>query len=346
MLLSRERRPALEAVERLAGLQAQQPRPPFLGLWSRSAGFAREDLLKALHARTIVRVTAMRGTLHLLSAADYLQFRATLHPMLIRSLRTIFKSSLDAVDMDAIGATARQFLGQTPATFAVLRDHLAARHPDTNPRLLGYAIRMMVPLVQVPGPDAFGFPAACRFAPADSWLNRPISVEIGASMELLVERYLAAFGPATPADAQTWSGLQGLRAVFEAMRPRLVTLRGEDNRELFDLPGAPRPPEDTPAPVRFLPEFDNLVMAHADRSRLVANEHRPRLITKNLQVPATFLVDGRIAGTWRLERKGKTATLTIEPFVKLANAVLAAIDEEGTALLRFAEPEASDLRVI
>jgi hypothetical protein len=345
LLLAREKRPAVKVVERLAGMQAQLARPPFLGLWSRIEGFRREDLLKPLHARTIVRVTAMRATLHLLSSADYVKFRGTLHPMLTRSLRSIFKSSLDGVDLAAVAATARQFLGDTPATFAVLRDHLATRHPETNPRLLGYAIRMLVPLVQVPEPGPFGFPAACGFAPADTWLGTPISVEKGAPAETLVQRYLRAFGPATPADAQAWSGLQGLRDVFEAMRPSLVTFRAEDNRELFDLPDAPRPSEDTEAPVRFLPEFDNLVIAHADRRRLVADEHRPHLITKNLQVSATFLVDGRIAGTWRIERKGKAAAVKIEPFAKLTKAALTGLTEEGRELLRFAEPEATSLSV-
>jgi hypothetical protein len=346
MLLAREALPAVQAVERLVGMQSQLARPPFLGLWSRLAGFTRDDLLQPLHARTIVRVTAMRATLHLLSSADYIQFRGTLQPMLTRALRSIFKSQVDGLDLERIAATAHRYLANTPATFAVLRDHLASHYPDLNPRLLGYAIRMLVPLVQVPGPDPFGFPAASCFAPADAWLDTVIDVETGTSNEALVRRYLAAFGPATPADAQTWSGLQGLRPVFEALRPSLVTLRTEDGRELFDLPDAPRPPEDITAPVRYLPEFDNLVMAYADRRRLVADEHRPRLITKNLQVPATFLVDGRIAGTWKIERKGRAATLAMVPFVELKKPALAALIKEGTALLRFAESEATDLKVI
>jgi hypothetical protein len=171
LLLAREQQPAVTVVERLAGMQAQMARPPFVGLWSRVDGFTRQDLLAPLRAKTIVRVTAMRATLHLMSSADYLTFRGTLHPMLTRSLRTIFKASLDEVDLDAVAATARQFLHDSPSTFAVLRDHLAARYPDLNPRLLGYAIRMLLPLVQVPGPDPFGFPAACGFAPADIWLG-------------------------------------------------------------------------------------------------------------------------------------------------------------------------------
>ena len=346
MLLVRETLPTVQAVERLAGMQSQLARPPFVGLWSRLEGFRREDLLKALHARTIVRVTAMRATLHLLSAADYVEFRGTLHPMLTRSLRSIFKASIDGVDLDADrrerAAISRCDAGHIrrparPPRDAPSRNQSAAAricHPHAGAARPGARVRR----VRISRRRAI----LPRPTPGSA---RPIDVENGAPIETLVRRYLAAFGPATPADAQTWSGLQGLRGVFDAMRPSLVTFRTEDNRELFDLPDAPRPGEDAEAPVRFLPEFDNLVMAYADRRRLVADEHRPRLITKNLQVPATFLVDGRIAGTWRIERKGKAATVMMEPFEKLKPAARAALTKEGRALLQFAEPEASELRV-
>ncbi len=156
-----------------------------------------------------------------------------------------------------------------------------------------------------------------------------------------MRRYLAAFGPASVTDAQNWSGIGGLRPTFEALRGELATFRDARGRELFDLPDAPRPDEETPAPVRFLPEYDNLVLGHDDRSRIVADEHRPRLVTKNLQIPATFLVDGFVAGTFRVERKKKTATLTLAPFGKLLKRDLRALEEEGDALLAFVEPEAA-----
>ena len=198
---------------------------------------------------------------------------------------------------------------------------------------------MLLPLVLVPTQAAWGFPAAADFAIADDWLKTPISTQT-APAHALVRRYLAAFGPATSADAQTWSGLQGLKAVFEGLRPELVTFRDENKKELFDLPDAPRPAEDTPAPVRFLPEFDNLVLAYADRSRLMADEHRGRIVTKNLQVRATFLVEGQVAGTWKVERKKKAAVLVLEPFAPLAKKMLAALEPEALALLRFVEDEA------
>ncbi len=346
MLLSREEGAALAAVERLAGLQAQLARPPFVGLWTRLEGFRRGDLLDLLHRREVVRVTAMRGTLHLMSTADYLDLRGALQPMLTRGMQSILRERAQKLDLAALEKEARSFFGTAPAIFDALRDHLKAKHPEGDERAMAYAIRMHLPLVQVPTDAVWGFPAAADFALADAWLGTKVSTEPAPAHEL-VRRYLAAFGPATPGDAQAWSGLQGLREVFESLRPELVTFRDERKRELFDLPDAPRPPEETPAPVRFLPEFDNLVLAHDDRTRVIADEHRPKVVLKNLQVRATFLVDGFVAGTWKIERKKKVAILILEPFGKLARQTLATLEKEGDALLRFVEEgaEVRDVRV-
>jgi Winged helix DNA-binding domain len=339
MLLAREETTALAAVERLVGLQAQVARPPFVGLWTRVAGFRRQELSGLLAERRAVRATAMRSTLHLLSAADFVALRGEIQPALTRATQAILRERAQTFDLDAMAAAARGFFGGAPATFDVLRDHFKARYPEADERAIAYAIRNHVPLVQVPTDTTWSFPAAADFALAEGWLGTEIPTEPQPPHEL-VRRYLAAFGPATPGDAQVWSGLQGLRTVFEELRPELVTFRDERKRELFDLPEAPRPPEDTPAPVRFLPEFDNLVLAHDDRSRVIADEHRPRVTLKNLQVRATFLVDGFVAGTWKTERKKKAATLTLEPFAPLAKKTLAALEKEGDALLRFVEEEA------
>ena len=339
MLLSREKTTATAAVERLAGMQAQLARPPFVGLWTRLDGFRRQDLAESLRRREIVRVTAMRGTLHLMSAADYLAFRGSLQPMLAKSMQSILRERMQNLDMDVLRAEARAFFGGKPATFDALRDHFKAKNPEADERAMAYAIRMNLPLVQVPTEDAWAFPAAADFALADDWLGKAVPLE-EAPAHTLVRRYLAAFGPATPRDAQVWSGLQSLRAAFEELRPELVTFRDERKRELFDLPEAPRPGEDAPAPVRFLPEFDNLVLAHDDRTRVIADEHRSKVVLKNLQVRATFLVDGFVAGIWKVERKKKAATLILEPFGKLAKKITADLEREGEALIRFLEPDA------
>lgn len=344
MLLSRETPTTVAAVERLAGLQAQLARPPFVGLWTRIEGFRREDLVRRLRERQIIRATAMRGTLHLMRAADYAAFRGALQPMLTRSMQAILRERLQDLDMDALRAEARAFFGGKPATFDALRNHLKAKNPQADERAMAYAIRMHLPLVQVPTDDAWGFPAASDFALADDWLGKEVPTD-EAPAHALVRRYLAAFGPATPRDAQVWSGLQSLRAAFEELRAELVTFRDERKRELFDLPDAPRPEEDTPAPVRFLPEFDTLVLAHDDRTRMIADEHRPRVTLKNLQVRATFLADGVVAGTWKIERKKKAAALVLEPFSKLARKTLAELEREGEALLRFVEEDAQETGV-
>jgi len=340
MLLARERTTAVAAIERLVGMQAQLARPPFVGLWTRVHDFRRGELAEALRKRTVVRVTLLRGTLHLLSAGDYLALRGAMQPMLTSGMQAILRERATALDLKTLDAAARKFFGRTPATFDALRAHLKAAFPEGDERAMAYAIRMHLPLVQVPTDATWAFPAAADFALADAWLSRKVST-VASAPDALVLRYLAAFGPATPADAQAWSGVGGLRDTFESLRPSLVTFRDERKRELFDLPDAPRPDPDTPVPPRFIADFDNLVLAHDDRSRIMADEHRSRVTTKNLQVRATFLVDGLVAGTWKSERKRKTAVLVMEPFGSVAKRVRTALEQEGESLLSFVEEDAT-----
>lgn len=340
LLLAREKATAATAIERLAGMQAQLARPPFIGLWTRLHEFRRAELSDALHRREVIRVTGIRATLHLMTRADYTALRGALQPMLTRAARAILRDRATTLDTKALDAESRAFFKKSPATFDALRDHLKRKFPNGDERAMAYVIRTHLPLVQVPTDAAWAFPAAADFALADAWLSTQVSTTATAA-DALVLRYLAAFGPATPADAQAWSGLQGLREVFESLRPSLVTFRDARKRELFDLPDAPRPPEDTPAPVRFLPEFDNIVLAHDDRTRIIADAHRARVTLKNLQVRSTFLVDGVVAGTWKSERKRKTAVLVIEPFGAVPKRTRAALGEEAEALLEFVEEDAS-----
>jgi len=344
MLLERRATTALAAIEHLVAMQAQVARPPFVGLWTRLQGFLRAELTDALHARRVVRVTSLRGTLHLMTSADYLGLRGAIQPMLTRGMQSILRERASALDLDALGAEGRKFFGKAPATFDALRAHLKAKFPKGDERAMAYAIRNHLPLVQVPTDAAWAFPAAADFALADAWLSKRVPTT-ASSAERLVLRYLAAFGPASPSDAQAWSGLGGLREVFESLRPTLVTFRDERKRELFDLPDGARPDEDTPAPVRFIPDFDNLVLSHDDRTRIMANEHRSRVTTKNLQVRATFLVDGFVAGTWKAERKRKTAVLLMEPFGAVAKRTRSQLEEEGESLLAFLEDDATEREV-
>ena len=340
LLLQRSPLAPLAAIEQVAGMQAQVARPPYLGLWSRLASFEREALTALIASKKVVRATLLRGTLHLFSARDFLAHRGALQPMLTKGAASILGDRGEGIDLPRLLDRARALLAEGPATFEVLRDRLVESFPQWNDRAMGYLTRCHLPLVQVPeAGEAWAFPQAARFGLADAWLGKPCAPE--KPPDSLVLRYLAAFGPATPADAQAWSGLQGLREVFVRLRPKLVTVRDQGKRELFDLPDAPRPGEDAPAPVRFVPDFDNLVLAHADRRRVLAEAHRGAVVTKNLLVRATVLVDGVVAGIWKVERKKAAATLVVEEFAKIAKQDRAALAEEGERLLGFAEPDAA-----
>ena len=343
MLLARADRSPTDAVAMLAGMQAQEPRPPFIGLWSRLNGFQRDDLLAAYQERRVVRATLMRGTLHTFTAADYRDFRATLQSALTRMWQGLGARGA-GIDPAAVVLAAAEILAEGALTFNELRPLLAARFPEADERMLGLAVRMEVPLVMMPTRDRWGFAADSRFGLAHAWLDQPLSP---VDRETLVLRYLAAFGPASVADAQTWSGLPGLKATFAALRPRLVVFRDERGREVFDLPDTPRPDPDTPAPVRFLPDFDNLLLSHSDRRRVMADEHAPIVKTpKNLRIRATVLVDGFVAATWRSDRKGKRAVLTVTPFAPVANGVAQEIRDEAEALVRFIEDDATTHEVV
>ncbi|MDP9471525.1 MAG: winged helix DNA-binding domain-containing protein [Chloroflexota bacterium] len=343
MLLAREEVSAVAAVERLGGLQAQDAKPPFTGLWTRVEGFRREDLHRVLHEHAVVRATLMRATLHLMSERDYVAFRLALQPVMTQALR-VLGARAEGLDLEKVLPVARALLQEWPRTFEELRPLLLEAFPQVNDRALGYAVRTHLPLVMVPTQDRWGFPAAVRFSLADAWLGAPLPDDPGAT-EALVLRYLAAFGPATTADVQTWSGLQGLKRVLDALRPNLSVFKDERGRELFDLSDAPRPDADVPVPPRFLPEFDNLVLSHADRTRVLAEEHRGLVVTKNLRVRATFLWDGFVAGTWQVERKRQAVTLQITPFAPLPDRAADDLAAEGEALLRFVEEDAASFAV-
>jgi hypothetical protein len=345
MLLRREDISAVAAVERLMGMQTQEPRPPFIGLWSRLTGFERQDLLQALHRREVVRGTLMRGTLHVMSAADYAAYRLALQPVLTRAMSVLGERS-DGLDPERVLPVARQLLLERPRTFGELRSLLEAEFPEVNERALGFCVRMLLPLMMVPTQAAWGFPANADFALAETWVQQPLAPGDETARQNLVLRYLAGFGPTTVADVQTWSGLQSLKPVVEALRPQLRIFRDERCKEVFDLPDAPRPAEDTPASPLFLPEFDILLLSHADRSRVLADEHRNLVkVQGNLRVRATFLSDGFVRGTWRSERKRGSATLILSPFMPLSKTDAATLSEEGEALLRFLEEDATHFAV-
>jgi hypothetical protein len=328
----------IETIEHLAGLQAQAPFPPYYGLSSRLAGFRPGDLAELILSRRVVRIALMRGTIHLVSARDCLMLRPLVQPVLDRGMSAVFGRQLTGVDAAALAAAARILVEEKPRTFSELGALLHGRWPDHAPAALAQGVRALVPLVQVPPRAVWGAAGQAAHTSAESWLGG--SLEASPRQEDLVTRYLAAFGPATVMDMQAWSGLTRLREAVERLRPGLRTFRDEQGAELFDLPDAGRPDPDVPAPVRLVAEFDNLILSHADRARIISESSRKRIFTRNGIFPGTVLVDGFVVGMWRLARSRRAAALIIEMFEPLGERDRDAVISEGGRLLAFAAPDA------
>ncbi len=344
LLLDRAPLPVPQAIERLVGLQAQVPNPPYIGLWTRLRDFRRDALTGLMKERQVVRATLMRSTLHLMTAGDYLLLRGALQPALTRALGAFFGQRAKGLDIDRLVAAARAWVEEAPRTFTELRALLSELEPDRDPEALAYAVRTHLPLVQVPPRGTWGSGGSPAHANAASWLGRPLAAP-EEGLRPLVLRYLAAFGPASVKDVQTWSGLVRLRDPIEELKPELRSFRDERGGELLDLPDLPLPPADAPAPPRFLPEYDNLVLSHADRTRVVPDKYRSSVFLSAGRVRATFLVDGFVRGTWKIERARGTAALVIEPLEPLSGEARDALVEEGERLVRFVEDGAEAFEV-
>jgi hypothetical protein len=362
LLLHRHPLPARQALRHLAGLQAQAPHAPYLGLWTRLSGFTPEDLANLLSERAVVRAPIMRATVHAVDAADFVAFRPLFSSLMAAGLHANYGRNLAGVDLAALTAAAGELLAERPLTRARLAAALSARWPDADPMSLAYAVTYLVPVVQVPPRGLWGKSAQATWSTAASWLpDSPALSECAAPagfstsprssssvghrepagdrapaepIERLVLRYLAAFGPATVADAQTWSGLTRLREVTE--RLDLRAYRGPDGAELLDLPDRTLPGEDPPAPPRFLPEYDNLLLSHADRRRVNPAGRQVPLWPGNGATQGTLLIDGIWDATWKITPDA----LTISPFRRLTAAEEAAITEEAASLLTFTSPAA------
>ncbi|MFE5186321.1 winged helix DNA-binding domain-containing protein [Streptomyces sp. NPDC056628] len=337
LLLRRSPLTVPEAVTHLAGLQAQEVKPPYYALAARLDGFTPEALSVPLGDRSLVRMVTMRSTIHLHTADDGLTLRPLVQPAREREI-TYFRKGLVGVDLDRLATLARALVEEAPRTMKQLREALSAEWPDADPQSLAVAARCRLPLVQITPRGQWGRSAQVSLTTLEHWLGRP--AEPAASADDTVLRYLAAFGPASVKDMQTWAGLTRMRAVFERLRPELVTFRDENGVELFDLPDAPRPDPDTPAPPRLLPEFDNLVLSHADRARVIPPANRGRTWQANT-LSCPLLVDGFLAGVWRLIGDA----LVIEPFSALGKAQRAEVTEEAERVLGVLHPrESYDVR--
>jgi len=343
LLLERSAMSVLDGIERLVGMQAQLASAPYIGLWTRLHNFQRDDLAQLIEDHRVVKATMMRATLHLCTAEDYVRLRATLQPALSGASASIAKRRGQAFDVDKVLAAARDYIAEKPRTFAEITAMLTEFMPDVDIGSMRYTVRTRLPLVQVPNNSLWSYPGNPQFTLAESWLGQPITPQ--EDLQMLIRRYLAAFGPATVTDMQTWSGLGKLKDTFEKMRSELVAYRDEAKRELFDLPDMPLPDADTPAPERFLPEFDNLLLSHKDRTRVVPDAYRSKVYLPALRVAATILVDGVVAGAWKIEKAKGVATLVIEPFETLSKQNRDALAEEGERIVRFIESSAKSYAV-
>jgi Winged helix DNA-binding domain len=339
-LLRRRKASAAEEIEHLVGMQAQVPNSPYVGLWTRLERFQPSELADLINTRRAVRLGLMRNTIHLVTARDSLEQRPHFQSLFERGWQTSsFGRNLVGIDMSAVIAEATVLMKEKPRTFAELGKLLQRRWPDRDASSLAYAIRYLVPIVQVPPRGIWGKSAQPTWTSTDIWLGQPLAPK--PSIDKLVARYLTAFGPAAVADVSAWSGLTGLRDVVERLRPRLRTFRDERGRELFDVPDAPLPDPDTQAPPRFLPEYDNLLIGHHDRTRVIDHAYRYVIFA------GTLLVDGFVHATWSIKRERDAATLTIEPLRRLAKVDRVAVTDEGERLLNFAAGDVArrDIRI-
>jgi hypothetical protein len=324
-------------------MQAQEPIDPYVGLWTRISGFDPQELSALIEARRAVRGSTLRTTLHLMTARDFLRLRPVLQDVLERAWRSSpFAKDLVGLDLAEVIAAGRERVEEEPLTTAQLAKMLAERWPDRTANSLAYASRFLLPLVQVPPRGLWGQKAAPKATTAPVWLGRELGTDTAPDEAVL--RYLTAFGPATVSDVRTWSWLTGLRAVVERLRPRLRTFRDDAGRELFDVEDGLLVDPEVPAPIRFLPQYDNIFLSHDDRSRILFE----RVTVPDLVWRGGVLIDGFIAGAWRIRREKRAATMTIELLHPPSPAWGLELEEEAARLIAFlaADADTRDVRVV
>ncbi|MEZ0068382.1 hypothetical protein ABIA32_004407 [Streptacidiphilus sp. MAP12-20] len=344
-LLAREDRSPLAMVRHLVGMQSQIPGNPYTALWSRLVDFDPAEASTLLAERETVRLSTLRGTIHLHDVEDALTLRAftqSVHDAVAYGPRFVFRKELAGVEPDALWAAARELLEAAPMTPARLGPALAERFPGYDPGTLMAAARYGMSLVQVTPRGEWGRSGAATLTTVEAWLGQAQRVP---DLESILLRYLAAFGPASVQDAQHWSGVTRLGEVFEKLRPRLAVFADAGTgRELFDLPDAPRPDPEIPAPPRFLPDYDNVLIGHAQRGRVMDEGDRVNLFSNGNGYRPGLLIDGRLAGAWahaKPKRKDAPAELAVELFSEQPAAVRAEVEAEATALLAFLAPTAT-----
>ncbi len=339
-LLRRAATPIAGMIEHLLGLQAQSPMPPYYGLWSRLEGFDPHQLGRMLTEREVVRLTLMRGTVHLVTVRDALVLRPLVQTVVERGHNGAFGRRMGGADRARLAAAVRELLADGPLTARELGTRLVERGSGSDVEAIGNATRGDVPLVQLPPRGVWGAGGRARYATFEDWTGRELEAQ--PSIDDVVLRYLGAFGPASVMDVQNWSGLTRLTEVLERLRPRLVMFGDEHGRELFDLPDAPRPDPGTAAPVRLLGEYDNVLLGHADRRRIIPEDFPWSAMLAHGRFVNNLLVDGMLRATWWLERDGRRrATLAIRPSGELAPADHEEVGAEARRMVDFAAADAA-----
>lgn len=341
LLLERSPLDSLAAIERVLALQSQIPNPPYIGLWTRLQHFQKADLTALLENRQLVRAPWIRSTLHLISADDHQRFQAVIQPALLRSLRSFFGPRANGLDIQRLIAIAKPFLEAEEPAIGALREHLQAHLPERDKQAMAYAVRSALPLVQIPPSGTWGYGTRATYTTAERWLGPPHPADLGA----LFRRYLAAFGPAGVMDFQTWAGLTSLKAKLAPSLNDLREYRDENNKPLYDLPQMTLEPPDAPAPIRFLPEYDNILIAHRDRRRILPEAHRKKVFVSAGRVLGSLLIDGFVSAIWKTRCDRSRATMQVSLFQTASDDSLAEIEAEGLALLRFVEDDAQTFHI-
>ena len=325
LLLERTSMPVARAVERLAGLQAQYTPSPYLSLHARLDGFERDSLTRALERRTVVKALLMRGTLHIVTPRDFWAFTTARRELGRILWPPSYEKLLPSKRLAELATAAVRELGDGPRTFkeivALLAPHASG---NATPTFIWRRVQGHEYIVHAPPSGTWGYHKEGVYESAAARIPAKPPAPDDAFDEM-VRRYLAAFGPASKHDFAQWAGLPRLGPIAESLeRMKLRTFLDEHGRTLFDLPRSPLPDADTPAPVRLVPRFDNLVLSHADRSRVLGDVPVTKIVTKNAIVHATILIDGFVTGTWQLE-KGR---VKLEPFAAIPRESKRALNEE------------------
>jgi len=336
LLLERQDSAPKTAIEKLVGLQSQIPNPPYIGLWTRVQNFERDDLTKLMEDREVVRAPLMRSTLHLMTADDHQQFQAVIQPALDRALNAFHGKRAKELDIDQLITEAQPFIEDEPRTTGEIKQMLLDLYPDKSGDAMAYAIRNNLQLIQVPPGGTWGAGTRASYTTAQSYLGDPNP----SDLETLLHRYLSAFGPASIMDFQAWVGIASLTSTIKPMMKNLIIYQDENGKDLLDLPDMDILGEDTPAPIRFIPDYDNLLVSHKDRNRIIADTDRQYVFLSAARVLGTVLIDGFVGATWKAQRDKEIATLRVSLFEQVDGETLESIDTEGQALLRFIEDEA------